>query len=447
MSPGTPQRRQQRYSSRQVWGWVGAFVVLSAAPLLFGVLGPAPAPRPFFVEFGTGLGFVGVGVLAVQLVTTGRFRQIAPVFGADVVLQFHKQAGLVAYALVLAHPVVLLISDPDYIDYLDPRVNLLRALGLSVAIASLTLLIVTSLWRPQMGLRYEWWRALHGVLALVVVFVGMVHGLQVGRHIGSWWEQGVWVGVLCGAMYLVVHSRLVRPWVMARAPYEVVDVHHELGDVVTLTVDPVGHDGLTFQPGQFGWLTLGDTPFSLQQHPFSFSSSALDRRVSFTAKAIGDFTSSWSDVEVGTRAFVEGPYGGFVLDDESPGAVFVAGGIGVTPFMSMLKTMRDRGDRRPVTLVYATASLERATFAGELAELLPVLNLEVHHVLEDPPEGWTGASGFIDRELLDRILPADRTERDHFICGPEPLMDVTESSLRSLGVSWRRIFTERFQIV
>lgn len=369
-------------------------------------------------------------------------------FGADVVLQFHRQAGVIAFGLVLAHPAVLILSDPDYLEYFDPRVNLLRALALSAVIPAAALLLVTSLWRERVGLNYEWWRITHGALSLVVVFIGMVHGIQVGHYLDGWWRQGLWIGALCGAMYLVIHSRMVRPWRLKRSPYRVVDVITEASDVTTLRLRAERPPRLRYRSGQFVWITLGDSPHSMQQHPFSVSSGEDDPALELTAKELGDFTGTWPDVETGTTAFLEGPFGGFTLDRCAKGAVMIVGGIGVTPAMSILRTVRDRGDDRPMVLLYATQSCDDVTFGEELQRMAHELgSFELIQVPEEPPDGWDGPSGFIDEELLESVLTGDRRSHEFFICGPEPMMDVAERGLRALGVPWRRIYTERFEIV
>jgi predicted ferric reductase len=442
-SDGDPMK----FSVRDAAKWIGAYVAFVLSLLVLAAVGPVPSPRPFFVEFGVGLGFVGMGMLAAQFLVTGRFRSIAPVFGADVVLQFHRQAGIVAAAIIVAHPVVLIASDPDYLEFFDPRVNVLRALALTTVLPALLLLVATSLWRPRIGLNYEWWRLTHGTLSLLVVFIGMVHGIQVGQQLGAFWKKGIWVGVLVGAMYLVVHSRVIRPQMMKRRPYRVAEVREELPGTYTLVVEPDGHVGMHFRAGQFAWITVGDSPYSMQQHPFSFSSSERSAPLCFTSKAVGDFTSSWEDIEPGQTVYLEGPYGAFTLDADSVGAVFIAGGIGVTPVMSILRTMQDNGDERPVVLVYGNPTAADITFRDELADLGRTLDLDVVHVLEESEEGWDGETGFIDDALLRRVLPPDCRNYEYFICGPEPMMDSAESGLRDMGVSWRQLYTERFQIV
>jgi predicted ferric reductase len=436
-----------KYSATGVAPWIGAYVVLALTPLLLGMVGPTPGPRPFLTEVGVGLGFVGTGLLALQLVITGRFRSIAPIFGGDVVLQFHRQIGVVAVIVILAHPVVLIASDTTFLEFFDPRVNLPRAVVLITVVPALILQLVTSLWRELVRLEYEWWRLAHGVLALLIVGIGMVHGLIVSQHLEPLWKQVLWVGSLSGLMYLVVHSRIVRPARLKRRPYRVAHVRQELSDVHTLVVEPVGHVGMNFLPGQYAWITVGSSPFSMQQHPFSFSSSAHSGELSFTVKALGDFTSSIADLERGQPVFLEGPYGAFTFDADSDGAVFVVGGIGVTPAMSILRTMRDTDDDRPVILVYANPDTDSIAFREELDELAEVLDLQVVHVVEDPGPDWEGEEGFVDRDVLERALPPDCRTYEYFVCGPEPLMDTVEEALRDMGVSWRQIYTERFQIV
>ena len=107
----------------------------------------------------------------------------------------------------------------------------------------------------------------------------------------------------------------------------------------------------------------------------------------------------------GTRVYVDGPHGVFSMDRrQAPGYVFIAGGVGVTPLYSMLLTMREREDVRPVTLFYASADLGRHRLpqrAGRAERTMP--NLEVVYVLGRPPEGWAGESGRITPTYCDVI--------------------------------------------
>lgn len=438
-----------KYGLNRAIFWAVSFLVLALAPMLLAYLGPV-SPRTFWVEVGVGLGFVGLGIVLLQFLLTGRYQWVATTFGLDSMLQFHRQMGLVAVGFILAHPIILFLTDATYLEYLDPRVQIPRALALAGVTGALLLLLATSLWRLSFQLSYEWWRALHGLLAIFVVFVGIVHVLQVGYYVSGTWKQVVFVALGAGAVTLVVNTRVLRPWRMRRRPWRVDEVQEERGDASTLVLVPEGHAGMTFLPGQFAWLTLGETPFTFQQHPFSFSSSAqaTPNRLAFTIKEDGDFSSEARTVQPGSSAFLEGPYGYFVpAANPGMGCVMIAGGVGVTPFRSMLRTFADRGDPRELRLIFANVSPDQVIFFEEIEELKARLHLTVVHVLEDPPEGWEGESGLIDRELLERHLPGNPLEFEYFICGPEPMMNIAESELRGLGIPQQRILSERFNMV
>lgn len=443
----TNRPANHKYDRALVGRWVGVYLVLVAAPMVLALVGPLPGPRSWWFEFGVGLGFMAIGMLAVQFVVSGRIRRVAPVFGTDILLQFHRRTGVIALGLVLAHPLVLVLADSGSLSFFDPTVNLPRAAALSFVVAATLLLLATSLHRELFRLQYEWWRAAHGALAGAVLMIGIVHGFQVSHYLGPSWKKVVWIAGLGLALWLLPHSRVVRPLLAKRRPYRVTSVHAELADVISIRLRPDGHPGLRFDAGQFAWFTLGPSPMGLQQHPFSFSSSADDGEIEFTAKVLGDFTSTLPDVEVGSTAFLEGPYGGFTLDDGDSPVAMLAGGIGVTPILSILRTAAERGASRPFVVFYATSTLERAPFRDELRRLAEQLDLTVLHVPENPPPGWDDESGFIDSEMIARRLPAPPDGYEYYICGPEPMMDACEEGVRSLGVSWQQIYTERFQVV
>ena len=188
----------------------------------------------------------------------------------------------------------------------------------------------------------------------------------------------------------------------------------------------------------------------MAEHPFSIASSAdRPRSIELTIKGLGDFTSQVGSVPVGATAYVDGPYGQFSVDRHlAERYVFVAGGVGITPVMGMLRTLADRGDPRPLTLVYAVADLERMTFRHEIDALASELELRVVPVLSEPPADWHGETAPVDSSLLGRVLSADDLSRaEFFICGPEPLMRLVASDLRTLGVRPKSIRYERFALV
>jgi ferredoxin-NADP reductase len=154
-------------------------------------------------------------------------------------------------------------------------------------------------------------------------------------------------------------------------------------------------------------------------------------------------------VQVGQRIWVDGPYGVFTLDrEQGPGYVFLAGGVGITPLRSMLVTMAERGDARPVVLFYGARAADDLTFRDELLDLQQKMNLRVLYVVEEPPAGWTGEEGRISADILRKHLPPKQYKRwQYFVCGPTPMMDAMEKLLPEIGVPADKIHTERFDMV
>lgn len=448
---GDMPRARQPAARAEGAGWLALYVAVALSPLVVLLIADRPAPRSFWTELSVALAFVGMSVMCLQFALTARFRHVAPRAGIDIILQFHRQISFTALALVLAHPLILVVANhPRGLALLNPVGAPPRVwFGLASALALLALMGL-SLGRRRLKLNYEAWKLSHGALAVVAVVAGLAHMLSVGHYLDLPWKRGLWDAFALGLVGLLLYTRLGKPIKLWRRPYEVARVEPERGNATTVVLKPVGHRGLRFRPGQFAWVRLGRSPFSLEEHPFSFSSSAERRgEISLTIKALGDFTRTAAAIVPGTRAYLDGPFGAFEIDRlrDAPGFVLVAGGVGITPMMSILATMADRGDTRPVLLLYASRDWESVTFREALEALAPRLNLQLVHVLDKPPEQWTGERGFISPEVLARHLGADRRDREYLLCGPPPMMAAVERTLLDLGVPHARIHAEKFNLV
>jgi predicted ferric reductase len=434
--------------------WFGLYVFLVTLPLLVASVSVerSGAPSPL-VDLSTGLGIVAFGVLVLELALVSRVDEAAGAFGLDALLRFHREMGIAALVLVVAHVALLLGSGayPPAALGLGPAVPLPVRLGTLGALA-LLVLAGSSLLRRRLRLRYEAWQILHGVLAVAIVGLAAAHAALVGRFSATASVR------VAGALYLALFAgvllryRVLRPLALRRKPWEVVENRPERGASRTLVLRPVGHPGFSFQPGQFAWLNVGATPFHPEQHPISMSSCGdvpPGGAVEFTIHDLGDWSGRVVPALVpGSRVFVDGPYGVFSTDrEEGPGYVLVGGGVGVTPLVSMLRTLAARGDRRPVLLLYGARSEGDLALREGIEALLPRLDLRVVYVLEDPPPGWSGETGYVDAAVLRRHLPAGHARMQYFVCGPPPLMDAMDRVLPGLGIPADRIHAERFDLV
>jgi predicted ferric reductase len=424
--------------------WVMAYLGVVVAPLVFAAIGASDPDHGFLTNFSIALGFVGLAMMGLEFVLVARFKPVASPFGQDALLQFHRQIGYVGLAFVLVH--VAISAKWESLTFENAiTAPALVWFGMAAAL-SLLALVVTSVWRQQLRLSYEWWHAAHTVLAVVAVGGALTHVYFVDEYVSSIWKQILWALMSTAFVALLAWVRLIKPRGMR--PWRLGRVGAERGQTTTLALRPPDGAEFRFDPGQFAWFNFGRSPFSLTSHPFSFSSSAERDEVEIAVKALGDFTSGVHELEPGTMVYVDGPHGVFSMDqDEGPGFAFIAGGVGVAGLISMLRTMADRGDVRPAVLVYANGEWEGVAFREELERLESRMNLTVVHVLQRPPANWAGESGFVTAELLSRVLPKGYRRFQFFICGPEPMMDAVETALFELGVPAERVHTERFDMV
>ena len=133
--------------------------------------------------------------------------------------------------------------------------------------------------------------------------------------------------------------------------------------------------------------------------------------------------------------------------DRSEGFVLIAGGVGITPMLRMLRTLSDRGDRRHHHLLVGARTVDELMLRGEIDQLRDELDLAVTEVIEVPPDDWPGETGRIDTELLERCLPRHHRHHDYFLCGPPPMVIAVGRQLRERGIPTRRIHTEQFDVV
>jgi predicted ferric reductase len=319
-----------------------------------------------------------------------------------------------------------------------------------VASIAMLVLVVTSLWRRRLIPRYEAWRAVHLALAVTALVLVALH-VWLLRHLVVQARFRWWFLALAAVVVGVSLWRWVwRPFSAWQRPYVVDAVHRESPTVSTLVLTPFGHRGMRrYRPGQFAWIRLGSRPMGFEEHPFTIASAPRrSGKIEFTIKQLGDFSGRIAEVAVGDTVRVDGPHGAFSPDyHRSRGLVLIAGGVGITPMISVLRSLAQRGDQRDHLLFVSARALEELLFREEITELAAKLQLRVVEVLDQPHEGWTGGTGFLDAKTLAANLPRQRERLDFFICGPPPMVGGVTTSLRSIGVAPRHIHTEKFDFV
>ncbi len=417
------------------------FLLVTVAPVLIMLLAPRPAGRQLWRDTAVALGFLGFGLMGWQFVPTVRLGWLTEIFNLDTLYNVHHRLSRISFYLVLAHPIMLVVGNPYNFVAFNLVSGVWRLQAGVLASILMVLLVGTSVWRKWLRLEYEVWHALHDIFAVAIVVLVLFHILNVNyftslpiQRILWWVYAAIWVAML-------LFFRVVTPLRLLQRPFELVEVIEERGNTWSLVFAPVGHEGMAFRAGQAAWLTIDDSPFGLNSHPLSFSSSAEHPdRVAFSIRELGDWSSQVGDYPIGTRAYIDGPYGTFDLTHHpSSRYVFIAGGIGSAPIMSMLRTMAERGDDRQLQFFYGNRDWKSVTYREELEELKRQLDLEIIHVLENPHEGWEGETGYISADVMGRHI-TDCRECIYFICGPIPMINFVTRELKKLEVPSEQIF-------
>ncbi len=433
--------------------WVITYVLVAIGPLALSVVSLEPG-RGFWVNFSVALGFVGLALMGLQFVIAARLVRVTAPVGVDVMLQAHRAVTPLIVVCILAHPIILFVWDIRFLALLDVTSAPARAQFAVASVALLLVLIATSLWRRHFRLSYEMWQVLHTSLATLIVVFGLVHVLLIGYYVREPWEEALWVAYTAAFVWLIAWVRIVRPLIRRRRGWSVVSVTEQPGGH-TVRIRPqhpevYGPDGFSFEAGQFAWINIGRSPFSFAYHPFSISSSAENRDwLEFTIKTERGFTATVHDFEPGQTVHLDGPWGDFTLKGhQGPGFVFIGGGVGITPLLSMLETLADRRDPRPCIAVIGNRT-PSIIGAAELDRLRSSLDLTVIHVLSDASDEWPGRRGHVNASLLDEVLPDGRARErlQYFLCGPDAMMDAVEAALEDVGVPASGIHSERFAMV
>jgi predicted ferric reductase len=428
---------------------LGLYLLAVAIPLLAAWVAGTGVGTDALTRLATATGVAALALLAVALILPARVHALVACFGIEKILRGHKLMAMLVVGLVAAHVVLVLLSDPRGLAILDLRDTTAAAGAATLSTVALACVVVLALRRRRRQPRYEGWRVMHVFLAAVVFTAAALH---------VWWLDqlvadpvfGTWFVLLVGGMLVLALRRWV--WLPLRAhrrSYVVEEVRPAGGNAVTVVVRAHGHAGLPFRAGQFAWLKIGSSSFVFEEHPFSIASTAERPHLKeFTIKALGDFTELLAALRPGRRVFLDGPYGRFTMEGlKSDGFVLIAGGVGITPMLSMLRTLSDRGDKRHHQLIVGARTADDILLRQEVEALRKRLDLEVTEIVESPGPGWGGETGRIDADLLERRLPPHRKHHDYFLCGPAPMVAAVGHELREHGIPVRRIHTEQFETV
>jgi predicted ferric reductase len=405
--------------------------------------------------------FAGTAAFALNLVLGARLRLAETLFGGlDRVYRAHRVNGQVAFALLLAHVVLMLasratVSTSAALDLLGPGAGWTVFAGV-LAFGAMTVSIVLTLFVRLGHEVFVYVQRSFGFIFLVATYhVFTTPGAKAGSpSLEAYMAALATLGVAAFAYRSLFGNLLVR-----RHRYRVTAVNRLDEFVTEIVMEPLERP-LAFTPGQFVFVSFRSIalseefhPFELsvrrrvfsiragevgnQFHPFSITSAPGEPTLRITVKAVGDYTRALRRLDVGADAVVEGPYGSFSQSKVPNGRqVWMAGGIGVTPFLSMARSLGNENGRS-VDFYYCVEREEEAHFLDELRAVAG--RRDDFRVAVVPRD----REGFLTAERV-AAEHGDLASSDVLICGPPAMIDSLRAQLTARGVPDERIHAEEF---
>jgi predicted ferric reductase len=281
---------------------------------------------------------------------------------------------------------------------------------------------------------YERWRALHRLTGLFLA-AGFVHGLLDATMFGSAVLRWIYVATGGTGIAFYLYREIIARHLTALHDYQVAAVTGVGTGLTEIALTPLGRP-MTFTPGQFAMLFL-ETGAGWRRHPFTISSAPHDQLLRFTIKALGDDTTRMQTlVRPGMPAVVGGPHGRFDRSRGTDRQIWIAGGIGITPFLSWLRALDQHAAPGQVDLFYTTQG--EAPFADEITTIArthPELRIHLHD---------TAVHGYLTVETILEAVDDDPRQLSVFLCGPAVMVDTFVRRLRKAGIRSRNLHREHF---
>jgi len=418
-----------RLKKRQAGNFAVFAIGSSMVPLW---LRDAPSDLPTSYVWGELCGVLAVYAMSWSLVLATRARFLEPWFGGlDRMYLRHKQLAFLGMLLLLPH--VFVTGKPP--GKTDSTVGV--ALGVASLLGLLALVLISL---PRIGrmlrLSYYRWQFVHRLTGLFLA-AGIVHGLMIDRVVAA--------SVTLRAVYLVVgavglgcylYEELAMRRRQPRNDYLISSVTRPAADVVELQLTPTGV-ALASQAGQFVFVKVGGEQ-GFREHPFSIASVDTNGGLRLSVRALGQDTRRLhAGLTTGTPATLTGPYGMFDYTLGGRRQVWVAGGIGIVPFLSWMQALQPADDY-DIDLFYSVPSPDQAIYLPEArAAGVRLPDLRVHPV-------FSSTQGHLSGAHIADTVSGPLAGLHVFISGPPPMVRQTSRALRGRGVPREHIHTEHF---
>ncbi len=403
-------------------------------------------------------GLVSYCYFAVALVLGSRVRALDRAFGHDRILVMHGIIAGLALGSAIPHAVLKKAYFAE-----DTVQSVLGSIGLALFLIVILMTVLLMLETPldrtppfssitrfmkrSARADYTLLKLLHNfaapAFALVVIHVLLASPV---RETAGKTAFAAVTGLFAVLFY--VYHKIARPLLALRNAHTVTSVRRLADGITEIGLTSRRGRTIRHEAGQFAFIRFLDRSCGFGEHPFTISSPPSSPTTTFTVKALGDFTARLSSLKVGVTCLVDGPYGLFRPDDGDREIVFVAGGIGITPFLSILRDFAERSRAGAVTLLWSVRRRDEAFAAAELRAISGRLPDFVYRVFVTGESSFEGDApdGRIDADAIGETLARFESPRatKAFICGPDAFRRSIQTHLTDAGIPEGNVSYEAF---
>jgi len=382
-------------------------------------------------------GLIGFLFLSILIISGDTARFFDRVFGMDKIIKFQRKFALITSIFVIAHPLFFMLSSGNYFNYLIPNFAVLPlALGVISLYLYVIVMVSSALYKR---ISYNVWQYIH-IFTYILFGFSLYHAFYLGSDSGNWLLKVIYLILLAAVALGAVYRTNYKLKQRRRGKFYVEGVKRETKDVFTLALKP--EKKFSFQAGQFCFLRLNQAKL-YARHPFTIVSSPGEAALCFIVKIQGRFTRALSELKPGDEIIVDGPFGVFTVKNRAKDLVLIAGGVGLAPFISLIRDRLAAATTQQVVLLYGAKTEVDLIYRQELDGIKQSWFKKVY-ILNDHSSGLAaGEIGYINQDIIEKYVK-NISNSLFYICGPETMKVSLKKILAKLKVSRKNIIIEDF---
>lgn len=383
-----------------------------------------------FYNTGALFGLIGFFTLSLLIISGETARFFDRYFGIDSIIKTQRKFSIIVTLVIISHPVFFVLAYSSMAQYFLPNTQTIPLLAGTIALYLLIIISLASFLYKRIS--QTAWQYLH-VLIYVLFFLSLYHGINQGTSFkNNDLIKTIFIFLIIGTVLGIIYRTQYKLRNFLKKKPRIKQIKKETHDTFTLIIKKPRN--FNYEAGQFCFLKLNKNKL-YARHPFTISSAPHQENLEFTIKNTGRFTETAQNLKKNSKIKIEGPYGLFV-PEKNKNLLLVAGGVGITPFISIIKDHTHKKSKTKITLLYASKTQKDIIFKKELDVLLRKnKNLKVVHFLSrENKKGYE--QRLQEKNFLKNTDLSKRNQKKTLLmmCGPEDLKRKIKKILKEKNI-------------